>query len=919
VTFRSRSPLPIDDFLPEIARTVQAARAAVVVAAPGAGKTTRVPPALADADGGGPVIVLQPRRIAARAIAQRIASERGWTLGAEVGWHVRFERRFSDRTRVLLATEGILTARLLADPLLSGFNTIVLDEFHERSVHADLGIALAKQAWLARDDLRIVVMSATMDARPVAAYLGACPIVEVPDREHRVEIGYAPRQPLAEAVREVMAATRGNVLCFLAGAPEIRRAMPLVEAAVSRLGGGSSGSASGGSGGGVEVVALHGSLDAAEQDRAIRSNHDGGGARRIILATNIAETSLTVPDVHAVIDTGLHKVARYDPSRGIDSLDLERISADSADQRAGRAGRLGPGVARRLWDARDRLQPHREPDIARIDLAAPLLDLIAWGGDPETFEWFEAPPAAPVEAALMLLDRLGAIETATVPASAPATTTGAATAAADAEGAASVANMRPTLTPLGRTLQRLPLHPRLGRILLSANGSREAARACALLAERHFLPPRHEATTCDLLAAIDRWQDVPPHVQRVARELEDLVSREATHADAGAHEDARTDAPARGTAPASRPTPRREPQDVALRRAIFDGYADRVGRRRAPGSPRVLLASGHGAVLAAESGVRDGEFLVALDAQAQDSEALIRIASQVDRAWLQPTHITIGHWFDREAAGGGRVRAARREHYGEITLTEHPIDPDPAIAAHLLAEAYLARPLPDAARQLLHRLAFAGHRIDAAALLDRMSGTSMAPSTSAHANANARADASDAAARLDRAASSSTSAKANESPGAGARAGAGAGRGSSSTSRSASTLTLDQIDLAAYLLPDERRDLERLAPERLPVPSGRAAPLTYHDDGTVSAAVKLQELFGLADTPRLGRERQPVLLHLLAPNGRPVQMTRDLRSFWTRTYPEVRKELRGRYPKHPWPEDPWSAEPTARTTRRPAK
>lgn len=820
------APLPIDPFLPHIVETVRVARAAVIVAAPGAGKTTRVPPALA-ADG--PVLILQPRRVAARAMAQRIADERGWAIGDDIGWHVRFERRFSPRTRVLFATEGILTARLVADPLLSGFRTIILDEFHERSIHADLGLALAKQAWLARGDLRIVVMSATIDATPVAAFLQGCPIVDVPGRAHAVAISYAPGQPLAEAVREVIAATPGNVLAFLPGAPEIRRAVEPVQAAVAGLGGGA----------GVEVLALHGSLDAAEQDRIVRPSASGvssASRRRVILATNIAETSLTVPDVHAVIDTGLHKVARYDPDRGIDSLDLERISADSADQRAGRAGRLGPGVARRLWDARDRLRPHREPDIARVDLAAPLLDLLAWGADPRTFEWFERPPAEAIEAAWLLVEHLDAISH-------------------GSPGTSASYN----LTALGRALQRLPLHPRLGRILLSAAGStrvgRDAARVCALLAERHFLAPRHETTTCDLLAAIDAWSTVPPHVQRVARELEDLASRAL--GEAAPETSART--------PTTWPEPSAE---ASLRRAIFDGYTDRVGRRRAPGSPRVVLESGHGAVLARESGVRDGEFLVALDVQAQTqapapgksaaSEALIRMASLVDPDWLRPRHTDIRHWFDRDA---GRVRAARGEYYRALILSEQPIEPEPAIAARLLAEAYLARPLPEVAQQVLRRLAFAGHPIAPAVLVER---AALAIGTVSRASA----------------------------------------------------WTLDAIDLSAHLSHDERRDLDRLAPERLPVPSGRSAPLTYHEDGSVSAAVKLQELFGLADTPRLGREARPVLLHLLAPNGRPVQMTRDLRSFWTRTYPEVRKELRGRYPKHPWPEDPWTAEPTARTVRR---
>jgi ATP-dependent helicase HrpB len=318
------APLPIDPFIPEILALVREHRAVVVTAAPGAGKTTRVSPALAAE---GAVIVLQPRRVAARSVALRIADEQGWTLGREVGWQVRFERRFGPDTRLLLATEGILTARLQHDPLLSAFHTIVLDEFHERSIHADLGIALAKQAWLARDDLRIVVMSATMDPAPVAAYLGGCPVLDVPGRAHPLDLSYHPDTPFGAAVAQVVRATQGQVLCFLAGAPEIRRAAAEAASAID--------------GAAIEIVPLHGSLDPSEQDRAVAPVSN----RRLILATNIAETSLTVPGVTAVVDTGMHKVARYDPDRAIDSLESERISLDSADQRAGRAARLGAGIA----------------------------------------------------------------------------------------------------------------------------------------------------------------------------------------------------------------------------------------------------------------------------------------------------------------------------------------------------------------------------------------------------------------------------------------------------------------------------------------------------------------------------------------------------------------------------------------------
>jgi ATP-dependent helicase HrpB len=778
-----RTPLPIDPAIPGIVAHVRARRAAVVVAAPGAGKTTRVPPAFVE---DGPVILLQPRRVAARSIARWIAAEQGWTLGRDVGWHVRFERRFAPDTRLLVATEGILTARLQQDPLLSDFRTIVLDEFHERSIHADLALALAKQAWIARDDLRIVVMSATMDAGPVGAYLRDCPVVTVPGETFPLAISYRPELGLAEGAREAATRTAGQILCFLPGAPEIRRALPEVARALP----------------GVDVVELHGSLDASAQDDAIAAV----AQRRVILATNIAETSLTVPGVHAVVDSGLHKVARYDPDRAIDSLEIERITRDAADQRAGRAARLGPGIAIRLWHEADRLRPHREPDIHRMDLSGPLLDVLAWGGDPLSLEWFDPPRAEPMRAALGLLERLGAVAGS-------------------------------TLTPLGVRMHRLPLHPRLGRILLEGEGAWPLALGCALLSERHFIPPLappkrdsaeagRASTASDLLSAVERERDLPPHVTQVARELQ--------RATGAGRRNATVD-------------------EQTFRRAVLCGYPDRVARRRARGSPRVLLASGHGATVAPESGVVDAEFLVALDVQAgrrgDTAEARIRMASGVEREWLAPTGSRMEHAFDRPS---GRVRAFARDYYDAIVLAERPVTPDPEVTAALLRDACLERGFDERDRQLVRRLAFAGLDLAPGALVER------------------------------------------------------AVHGCTS---------LAEIDLAGSLTWEERQALERLAPARLVVPSGRSHPLEYQADGRVSASVKLQELFGLAETPRIGARQTPVLLLLLAPSGRPVQTTADLRSFWETTYPEVRKELRGRYPKHPWPEDPWAATPTARTKR----
>ena len=771
--------LPIDDFIPDIIAAVRRRRALILSAAPGAGKTTRVPPALA-ADG--PVIVLQPRRVAARSMARRIADEQGWTLGREVGWHVRFERRFTPETRVLFATEGILTARLQQDPLLAEFRTIVLDEFHERSVHADLGLALARQAWRARDDLRLVIMSATLQADPLAAFLDDCPRIAVPGRIHPLSIDYRPGQSVAAAVGEIARETHGSILCFLPGAPEINRAAGDVRTTA---------------GADAEVVLLHGSLPADDQDRAIAE----GTARRVILATNIAETSLTVPGVTAVIDTGYQKVARFDPDRGIDSLEVERIPADAAEQRAGRAGRLGPGRVRRLWDQADRLRPHGEPEIHRVDLSDAVLDVLAWGGDPRTFEWFDAPAPDRVDAAIALLEQLAAVRDGRV-------------------------------TPVGNVMKRLPLHPRLARMLLDARGSRDVALACALLSERHA-SARHPANTIsDLLSAVDDERALPPHVRDVARRLADAAS--------GALE--------------GRPAPEVDRERRFLR-AIFAGYPDRVARRRAPGSPKFLLASGHGAALGRESGVRDAEFLVAVDVQAgrrgEIAEATIRMASAIDPAWLEPTSVRIEH-----ALESGRVRAVERRYYGEIPVAERPAVIDPEAASRLLTEAYRARGLSDADMQLVRRLRFAG--------------LPAAP---------ADIDALIAAA-------------------------------------SAGKRTLDEIDLGGALEWSAARELERRAPNALVVPSGRSTRVTYQEDGSVIASVKLQELFGLAESPRLGPRQDPIVFELLAPNGRPVQTTRDLRSFWNTTYQDVRKELRGRYPRHPWPEDPWTAPPTARTKKR---
>jgi ATP-dependent helicase HrpB len=760
-------PLPIDEHVAAICDALRRERRLVLAAPPGAGKTTRVPPALVD---DGPVVLLQPRRVAARSIAARIASERGWTLGREVGFEVRFERLASAETRLLVATEGILGRRLQRDPLLEGFTTVVLDEFHERSLHADLALAFLKPALAARDDLRVLVMSATLDPGPVSNFLGGCPVHRVDVSPHAVDVRYAPGVSAEMAVREAISAPGGHVLCFLPGAGEIRDVQ-------SKLAG-------------LSVFPLHGALSSAEQDAALRPTTD----RKVILATNIAETSITVDGVTHVVDSGLQKVMRYDAAKALDRLETERVSVDAAEQRKGRAGRTGPGHAIRLWDARDRLRERREPEIARVDLAGPVLEVIAWGADPLTFDWFEKPDADRLGTAWALLERLGA-----------------------ADGR--------RLTPIGERMRALPLPPRLARVFVEAGETPRAAAACAWLAEARAGAVRDAAATTDsdVFPLVDRMDQAPRGVREAARQLARMGAAHASSAD----------------------------DDVALQRALWTGFPDRLARRREPGGRRLLLASGRGAVLARESGVRTAEWLVALDVAATPSianaEALVRLASGVEREWIEPTSTEVVHRLEGDA-----VRAHARDLYDAIVIEERAVPVDPAEAARLVAAALRARPFGEEDERTSRRLRFAGIDVDLEALV----------------------------------------------------AAASAGR-----------TRVPALDLAEMLDRRQRRDLDRLAPETIPLPSGRRARLEYREDGTVTAAVKLQELFGLDEAPRIGPRSEPVTLELLAPNGRPVQTTRDLRGFWQRTYPEVRKELRGRYPKHPWPDDPWTAVPTHRTRR----
>ena len=826
-------PLPVDEVLPALDAALAEAGACVLVAEPGAGKTTRVPPALARGEGS--VWVLEPRRLAARAAARRVAAEQGWTAGQEVGWSVRFERRFRADSRVVFCTEGILLRRLQEDPFLEGIDALVLDEFHERHLEGDLVLALAQRVRTeVRPDLRIVVMSATLEAEPVAAFLGA-PVVRSEGRCFPVETQYLHAEPrerledhVARGVREALQRTDGDVLAFLPGVGEIQRV-------AERLAGGGAAA--------PEVLPLHGTLRPEEQDRALRA----GSRRRVVLATNVAESSVTVEGVRAVVDSGLARVLRHDAAVGLDRLEVARISVASADQRAGRAGRLAPGLALRLWSAIDQrsLSPAEAPEVRRLDLAGPVLQLLAFGEpDAAAFPWFEAPEAAALQRAEELLELLGAV----------------------ADG---------RLTPLGERLARLPVHPRLGRLLLEGHAlgvPRTAALTAALLAERDPFdregPARSASADSDLDARLDALEELDlggraprglrsgpgRQVLRARDQLLRLVEREP-----GGHA-------------------RAEDPDEALTRALLAAFPDRLAVRREPGSDRLRGVDGRGLRLARESCVTEAEVVLALVTQGTGGEPLVRQAVGVPRAWIdggeERSSLTVV--FD---PGERRVRGARRRTLGPLVLGEELTGVPAELAPE--AEALLAR---EAARA--PALAFGGdpelEQLTAriACALEWEPGCGLEPLEGPFLEGLLPALVQGCRSFEDL------------------------------QRRPVASLVLSSLPHGA------RSALERLAPERVRVPTGSQIRLRYEAGRPPVLAVRIQELFGLATTPTVAGGRVPCLLHLLAPNQRPQQVTDDLAGFWERTWPQVRKDLRARYPRHAWPEDPLAAEPQRRPRRR---
>jgi ATP-dependent helicase HrpB len=841
VSAPARTPLPIDPHLARIVADVRARGVAVVMAETGAGKTTRVAPALLDAglSGGRRVVMAQPRRLAARAAARRIAEERGVRLGDEVGYHVRFDRCASERTRLLVVTEGILARMVQDDPFLEGVGVLLFDEFHERSLDADLAFALAAKIRRdVRDDLKIVVMSATLAGEAVARFLGDAPQVSVEGRLFPVAVEWRPTKRderiedvVGAATREALRGDDGDVLVFLPGIGEIRRCAEALAGSLESQE--------------IELLELHGDLAPERQDAALQP----GKRRRVILATNVAETSVTLPRVTTVVDSGQVRRVVFDPTIGLDRLELGRVSQASAEQRKGRAGRVAPGRCLRLWSALDHrgLPPHETPEIARVDVAGVALQLLAFG---ETklaeFPWFEAPPAAALQRARELLELLGATK-----------------------GGA--------LTATGRAMAQVPAAPRLARLLLEGQRLGVAARAAlaaALLSEREpFLRDARERGGAGFGARrAAQHESDSDLIDRVAA-LEEFRARGTTRFECGELHRGRADFLLRGAAQLLRALESEgaaaADEDAALGRALFAAYADRLCRRREPGSPRAVMVGGRGVRLDEESAVRRAELFVAIDLDGGGDEARVRRASAVEREWLDPAQLATQDEvrFDREREA---VVARRVMRFADLVLDERnlAVELGDATAAALAAAAS-----DDATRALgLARDEVAGFVRRATRLAEWMPDLGLP-----------RLDDVFWREWLPELCSGAKSfAELQRLP----------------------LLELLRTKLGVPLA----RAIDQHAPEKLVVPSGSAIALDYPGDGAPVLAARMQELFGWADTPRIAGGRVAVVLHLLAPNYRPEQITQDLASFWNGVYPRIRGELRARYPRHSWPDDPWTAE-----------
>ena len=834
--------LPVNECLPDIVAAVDDGLPVVLKAPPGAGKTTGVPPALLNAGiaDNGQIILVQPRRLAARTAASRIAKLVGAALGKDVGYQVRFDRKATAATKIVAMTTGILLRRLHADPLLEDISCVILDEFHERSLEMDLALGMIHRIRSLRPELKLVVMSATLDPEPIVQFLGDAAAVTSEGRAFPVEIQHSKLlsrdyidQQIVDVLPKVLRSTPGHLLVFLPGVGEIRR----TESAISQHGLDRD----------CVVMSLYGDLPPKEQD-AVLSPSD---RRKIILATNVAETSITIPGVTGVIDSGQARVMRFDANVGMPALRLEPISQASAEQRAGRAGRTEPGVCWRLWPANThRSRREREtPEILRNDFCGAMLTLAAWGErDSAAFDWLTPPSTESVAAAKKLLIGLGAI---------------------DPDG---------TITKTGKRMLALPVHPRIARFMVDAaqrGVSKEASIAAALLTERDpFRSANHRVrtirgkqptsaaahTSSDIVDRVEKMQafaagdsniniQIGPakQVQRVANQLSRLVGDIKPDPDSSTLSD-----------------------EENLMRALLAAYPDRVARRRQAGSDRGVMVGGRGVKLDNRSLVKSSELFLCIDADSKGSEALVRAASAVQHDWLDETLIReVNEPFFNPTAKG--VVARRRRYFDDLLLSESPIEckPSESVAQMLFENTRLDinRLFPAKDKEI-------GNFIARVRFLAAHMPNSELPT-------------------LD-----------------------DQGLQEILLQLCQSRTGFDQLRKAPWL--DHLRGrydysqlqiIDKQAPEKMTVPSGNTIRIQY-TDGKPIMEVRVQELFGWKETPRLAGGTVPLQLHLLGPNRRPQQITEDLANFWSTTYTQVRKDLRRRYPKHHWPEDPLTAKAT---------
>jgi ATP-dependent helicase HrpB len=847
------SGLPIDVTLPALREALARSSSAVLQAPPGAGKSTVVPLALLDEPWARDkrILMLEPRRLAARAVAQRMSQTLGEPVGRTVGYRMRMDTRVSRDTRIEVVTEGVLTRMLQNDPALEGIAAVIFDEFHERSLQADLGLALVLDA---REnltpDLKVLVMSATLDGEAVARLLNDAPIVTSEGRTFPVESRFSgkgaptlpgppfgpggpvdsPEKITAQLVLRALREETGDVLVFLPGAREIRRVQSLLEAAEPA--------------GSIRILPLFGELAPEDQDAALTPSP--GGTRKVVLATNIAETSLTIQGVRVVVDSGLVRRSIFDPSTGMSRLETQRISRASADQRQGRAGRTEPGVSYRAWSegAHRSLAPFTSPEIVEADLIPLALELASWGTrDPGTLRWLDAPPAAMLASARDVLEKLGAL---------------------DSDG---------RITPHGREMASIGVHPRFAHMLLKARAMGRlplAADLAALLGERDLLRGASGARDADIRTRIEvmRGEGSPPGIdrfglQRARRAAKDLL-RQATAGGANNSTSQNRQSDAYGA------------EDVGV--VLAFAYPDRIGRRRAGADGRFTLANGRGAHFADPQGLAKQEFLVAVDLDDRERDARILLAAPLTRADIEE-HMSERlrrresvEWSSREQA----VIARRTVELDAIVLEEKPLPEIPIEAARtamLVGVRELgidALPWSRETRDLQARIEFVRKLCDPPdASWPAVSDADLAESVETWLTP-----------WLD------------------------------GITRKEHLARIPLMDVLRSLLTwEQQRELDSLAPTHLQVPSGSQIRIDYLDPSAPAVSVRLQEVFGLDATPRIGGSRTPVTFKLLSPAQRPVQVTRDLASFWRGSYADVRKDMRGRYPKHYWPENPLEARP----------